>query len=406
MNKPGLLNEPKKSILLFVILFGVMFLFGFIENIRGVAYPLLKTEFNTSYEQHGIMISLLGVGYVLFCIIGGILLGRFGVKKALMAGCIFIIAGLVAVFFMPGFWSVAAAMLIVFAGFGLFEVGSNALASQVFTSRTALFMSLLHFFYGAGAAFSPRISGAVSAGLHWRYVYLFSVPLVIIFFITAGFTVFPESKGRTSEGQKIKKAGFSKALTTPAVWAFAVALGFMVVVELSTPNWAGLYFQDVYGTDPKTSGAAFLSNFYILFSVSRLLSGFVIEKAGYFRSLFIASVIVFFIFIAGFSLGAKGIYVLPALGFFVAIFWPTTMASAMRYFKSDAPVMTSAIIGIAGILCGIMQYLTGLIKRLAGPAWGYRSCIVYVLIAVAALAAAFKCVKRPYKNCIETENSA
>ena len=377
-----------------------MFLFGFIENIRGVTYPLIKAEFNSSYEQQGIMVSMLSISYVVFCLVGGILLGRFGVKKALIAGIIFLQMGLAAVFFMPGFWSVAGAMVLVFAGFGLFEVSSNALAAQLFTTRTALFMSLMHFFFGAGSALSPRAAGILSATLGWRYVYILSIPLVLLFFIPALLTRFPGAAD-AQEGhgkEETKKISFLTALKTPMVWLFSLALGLMVVVEMCTPNWAGLYFQDVYHLDPKTTGATFISNFFILFTVSRLVSGFIIEKIGYLRSLFIAVITSIVILFIGFSLGAKGIYVLPLLGFFSAIFWPTILATAMVYFRNDSPVMTSAMIVIAGTFSSSVQLLIGLINRLAGPAWGYRSCLVYAFGIIAVLAVLIKRIKTPYKN--------
>jgi len=399
------------STLLFIILFGAMFLFGFIENIRGVTYPLIKAQFNVSYEQQGMMVSLLSLSYVVFCLVGGILLGSFGVKKAFAAGFILIMLGLLAVFFMPGFWSIAVAMVIVFAGFGLFEVSSNALAAQLFTARTALLMSLLHFFFGAGAAFSPRAAGAMSAVISWRFVYLLSIPLVLLVFIPSLFTRFPAANadahnetnaeantGPAADDKAVKKISFFTALKTPMVWLFAITLGLMMVVEMCTPNWAGLYFQDVYHMDPKTSGAAFVSNFFILFTISRLVCGFIIEKLGYLRSIFIALFIVIIILTIGFFMGAKGIYVLPALGFFVAIFWPTTLATAMGYFKKDAPVMTSAIIVIGGALNSGIQLLIGLFNRLAGPAWGYRSCLLYAVIIIAMLVVLTKRISRPYKS--------
>ena len=127
-----------KTWLLFFILFGAMFIFGYTENVRGVSYPLIKAEFGISYEQQGMMVSLLSLSYVLFCLTGGILLGSFGVKRAFIAGFVFMFAGLGCVFFMSGFWPVAGALFVVSAGFGLFEVSSNALAAQLFTSKAAL----------------------------------------------------------------------------------------------------------------------------------------------------------------------------------------------------------------------------------------------------------------------------
>jgi len=406
------MSKSTRSILLFVILFGAMWLFGYVENFKGVAFPLIKVEFNTSYEQQGMMVSILSFSYVIFCFIGGILIGSFGVKKAFAAGFAIMIVGLVGTFFMPGFWPVAGALIIVFAGFGLFEVSTNALATQLFTSRAALLMSLLHFFYGIGASVSPRAAGAISSALGWRQIYLFSVPVVLVIFIPTLLARFPKTSINEGNGKsetpgassadpgsspKTKKISFFTPLKTPMVWVFSVVLGLMVAVELCSANWAGLYFQDVYNFDPKTAGAAFISYFYILFTISRLLSGFVIEKIGYMRSLFIATLAAVLILILGFILGPKGILVLPGLGFFAAIFWPTLLAVAMGYFREDAPVMTSAIIVIAGALNSGIQFLIGLTNRLVGPAWGYRSGLLYTILVFVSLVVLTRYMRRPYK---------
>ena len=397
----------KTSKLLFFILFGVMILFGYIENIKGVTFPLIKVEFNATYEQQGMMVSFLSLAYVLFCFIGGIILGKWGVKKAFTAGFIFMVAGLAGVFFMPNFWFATGALFVVFAAFGLFEVSINALATQLFIARAALLMSLLHFFYGVGSSLSPRLAGVISTAFGWREVYLLCIPLVLFFFFPSLFARFPKQEGMEQQGiteggdnstQAAKRVSFFMALKNPVVWVFAIVLGLMIAVELCSANWAGLYFQDVYHLDPKTSGAAFVSNFYILFTLSRLLSGFVIEKIGYVRSLFIATLAAVFIFILGFILGEKGIYALPGLGFFTAIFWPTLLATAMGYFKEDSPVMTSAIIVIAGALNSGIQFLIGLTNRLVGPAWGYRSCLFYAVLSVVFLFILTRRMRNPYKR--------
>jgi fucose permease len=362
-----------------------MTLYGFIEGLRGVTYPLIKTEFDVPYHRHGLMVSMVSFAYVCFCAAGGFIIARFGVRRALLAGFVSAFIGLGAVFFLPGYKAVSASLFVIGAAYGFFDVGVNALGAQVFTSKAALLMNLLHFFYGLGSSLSPKIAGTVSAGLGWRYVYLFSVPAALLFFIPALMVPFPE-KERSGEAAG-GTASFTRALVTPMVWLFSLALGFMVVVETASANWAGLYFQDVYSIDLAGSGAGFLSTFFIFFTLSRLLSGFVIEKIGYLRSLIGAALGVLLVMIIGFALGRRGIHVLHLLGIFTAIFWPTTMAVAMGWFGPRAPVMTSAMIVIAGTLNAAVQLLIGLTNRVIGPAWGYRSCFVYALLVVIALLA-------------------
>jgi hypothetical protein len=47
--------------------------------------------------------------------------------------------------------------------------------------------------------------------------------------------------------------------------------------------------------------------------------------------------------------------------------------------------MSSAIIAIGGTVSAGVQFLLGMTNRFFGPAWGYRSSLVYTLIFIATL---------------------
>ena len=361
-------------------------IFGLIENIKGISYPLIKLEFSASWEQQGFMVSILSMAYVSFCIIAGLFLGRFGIKPSFLFGFAALGIGLLSVFFMPGFYSTIASLFIIFAGFGFFEVGLNALASRLFIAKTAMLMNLLHSFYGIGAILGPKAAGIIANNekFSWRHVYLFSLPLALLFFITSVFSRFPEKKLPPGGKDKTTAArpGFFDALRSPMVWLFAVILGLAVIVEMNSANWGPLYFKDVYGFDPGTKGAGFLSAFFLVFTVSRLVCGPFVEKIGYIRTLLIVSVSTLVVFITGFFIGANGIYILPALGFFIALLWPTIMATAVVTFGENAAVYSSAIIAMSGLINAAVQFLIGITNKILGPAWGYRSSMVYTLLLI------------------------
>ena len=66
--------------------------------------------------------------------------------------------------------------------------------------------------------------------------------------------------------------------------------------------------------------------FYTAFSLSRLLSGVLLEKVGYMRSLIIAAAVAVALFAAGFALGERGVWLLPLTGVCIALFWPTMLS--------------------------------------------------------------------------------
>ena len=379
-----------------------MLMCGLIENIRGVSFPLIRDEFGASFERQGLMVSMLSLAYVVSNIIAGMFLSRFGIKSSAFAGYSAICMGIILVFFMPGFFSVTVALFALFGGLGFLDIGMNALASRIFVTKAALLMNLLHSFYGIGAMIGPKAAGIIVSNteLGWRSVYLLSLPLVLTILMLAFIARFPkdglEANGGNVDihGNQSERKSFFDALKTPMVWLLAFTLGIALVVEVNTPNWGPLYFQDVYGLDPATDGATFLSTFFLLFTLSRLICGPFIEKIGYVRSLLGASVITLVVFATVFSLGAGGIYVLPVLGFFIALFWPTLMAVAIVSFGRNAPVYAGATIAIAGILNAVVQFLVGLTNRLIGPAFGYRSSMVYTVLLIFALLLLYKNLKR------------
>jgi len=410
--------------LLFALLFGTMLMFGLVENIRGVSFPLIRDEFDLPFERQGFMVAMLSLAYVVSNIIAGIFLWRFGIKPSAFAGYSVICLGLILVPFMPSFFPVTFALFAVFGGFGFLDVGMNALASKVFVAKAALLMNLLHSFYGIGAIIGPRLAGFIVANTEfgWRSVYVFSLPLALLTFALAIAARFPkdgaEAAGKTgsasdtnsangvnsanassagkdcSAGETVKRKSFFDALKTPMVWLLALALGLALVVEANTPNWAPLYFHDIHGFDPATEGAAFLSAFFLLFTVSRLICGPFVEKIGYVRSLLGVAVLTLAVFAAGFAMGPRGIFALPALGFLVALFWPTLMAVAIVSFGKDAPVCAGATIAIAGIVNTAVQFLVGLTNRAIGPAWGYRSSAVYTVLLIFVLLLLYKKLRR------------
>ena len=154
----------------------------------------------------------------------------------------------------------------------------------------------------------------------------------------------------------------------------------MEVIEFGASNWGALYYRDVYGFDVTKEGALFVSMFYILFAVSRLLSGFLIEKIGYFVSLSSSLVIVIVIYVVGFLCGPHGRWVIPFTGWFIGIMFPTYMCLLMQIFGAESSRISSIVIFLSGATNGLVQLLIGSINECIGNEWGFRCNVIYTLI--------------------------
>lgn len=394
----NLTKKPANPVIvLYIIIYATMFLFGLVENIKSVSFPLIKAEFGVPYDSQGGLVSMTWFGYVIFSLLASLFMLRFGIKRSILAGYLLVAGGALATLVSPSFWLAGLSLMVVNAGFGFFEVGTNALGTVVFTRRAALMMNLMHFFYGFGAILGPKTAGVFTdlLNLNWRQVYLAIIlPIAVVFFLILfnRFKVHPSQEDPTDSPAKLS---FFGALKSPVVWLFCLMLGFMEVIEFGAANWGGLYLQDVYGLDPRVVGASFVSMFYILFTLSRLFSGWAIERIGYVRSLYLALIATILLYMVGFGLGRSGIWVLPFTGLFIGIMWPTVIAVAMQVFGSNAPAATSAIITVSGAINGIFQYVIGLTNQYAGSAWGYRSSFVYALLVLLVLSLLSARISKP-----------
>lgn len=371
--------KNKSFVVLLVVIYATMLLFGLLENIKGVSFSLIKDEFNIAYSAQGGLVSFSWFGYVIFCIVATISIEKYGSKKSLAFGYIFIIIGCLMVSIAPSYLMITASLMILWMGFGFFEVGGNAIATTVFNSNSAILMNLMHFFYGLGAVLGPKFAGTIvdKFDTSFRGIYLFAIiPTILVLGLVLFSKVDTDSENEDEKGTMTIKS----ALKNKYVWIFALCLGFMEVIEFSAANWGGFYLRDAFGLNPLTIGATFISIYYVFFTISRLFSGFAIEKIGYVKSITISLSVIIVLYLIGFSAGKNGIIFLAATGFFVAIMWPTLMCVAMDIFKKDTAIATSVIIVISGSINGAMQLTTGFINEYIGNIWGYRFSLIYTII--------------------------
>lgn len=381
-------NGIKYYALMFTI-YATCIIFGMIENAKSVAFPLIKDTFKLSYDFQGYLVSISWYGYVIFCLVGAFVLDRWGPKVGMVSGYTLTFVGCLVTAVVPYFQTVIIALMVVWMGFGFFEVGVNVLATLLFTENTAVYLNLIHFFYGLGAITGPQIASGFVKWINMGYkgIYLVEGFITFVVLLVVIFTPFSILKkvGTPQSSEPSSCGSFFSLFKRPYVWLCGFTLGFMEVIEFGASNWGALYYQDVYGLDVTKEGALFVSMFYILFAASRLLSGFLIEKLGYYVSLFSSLALAIVIYIVGFLCGANGRWVIPFTGYFIGILFPTYMCLLMQIFGDDSARISSIVIFISGAANGLMQLVIGYINEFIGNQWGFRCNIIYTLIPIILL---------------------
>ena len=214
---------------------------------------------------------------MIFCLVSAVVIDKWGSKTGMVCGYVLVGLGCMITSFVSHFVTVILALMVVWMGFGFFEVGDNVIATLLFTENSAVYLNLMHFFYGLGAITGPQI---VSGFVNWlndgyQGVYKGLSVIVVVLFVILIFTPFSTlTKVNTPTDSESSGGSICSIFKRPYVWLCAITLGFMEVIEFGASNWGALYYRDVYGFDVTKEGALFVSMFYILFTASRLLSGF------------------------------------------------------------------------------------------------------------------------------------
>ena len=411
-NSGELKNSSISVVPLFILLYATMILTGITETAKAITLPAIKANFGISYLETGNLVSMTTFAYVGVCFFASIYMKKIGIKYALFTGFLILLTGFLLNLIALSYGMVTIAIMVLTSSFGMFEVGNNALAMKLFTKRTALLFSFMHFFYGFGAIMGPyfavwvlSIPFVAAKGVSaWRYIYVFLSVLPVILIIILFSAKFngnsnsskpselndSESKNesfkQTDENMDYntlsKKLTVPQILKMPAMWFFSIVLGLLVAVELSPVNWGPLYFQDIYGLPPETDGARFVSVFYLFFTGSRLFFGFVIEKIGYYRSLIICIILSIGLLTLGFSLGPNGITIIPISGLFISQFWILIVSIANKRFKEEAGMISAIIITVVGLIIALTQILVGYINEISNGIWGFRFSIIFASLAL------------------------
>lgn len=367
----------------------VFFSFGGTDASKSVYLPLIQKFYKLGYDYQGLFVFTSSLGYTLFSLVIGYLLPKLGIKWILLIGLLILFTSFMCGIAFVNVWVVLVSLVIAGIGQVFLDVGTNTWATILFTSHKAVMMNLLHCFYGFGATVGPTFTGFVSKRLNMSYrgvfiavLFLLSVAIVIALFI-------PKQEEKSTIESETKEEGKSmtilSALKHPVVILLGLAQGCIAGTENITMNWAPIYLRDLYGWDPETKGAYFVTIFFTGYTISRLLSGFLIDAVGEINSMMIYVPILTVLFVVGFALGEKGVYALMATGIFISPLFPTMLTVAMIYFGKEVETCTSVILFTYMIFSQTIQLIVGLVNKCCGVQWGYRVAVVLMLIVFCVL---------------------
>ena len=190
--------------------------------------------------------------------------------------------GIAALAFASGYAALLAALMILYAASGLYDVGINAGAVDLERSSGRRFMAVLHASFSAGGVVGALSAGALlSAGVDYRRVYLMVlIPLVAVILAVAT-TRFPSTTGSTERSDKAGLGGLYRSLPLMLI-AVIATLGLLSEGEME--HWSGVYLRRTLGLSALVGGSG-VAVFYGAMAAGRLGAAWTIARFGNRRTL-------------------------------------------------------------------------------------------------------------------------
>jgi fucose permease len=370
--------KNKNNYVVIVFIFMLMALNAMAENTRGIFIPSFKSDFSIDNTGIGVMLFIGSLAYILFSYIGGILCEKIGQKRVIMLGVSFMILSLMLLSVVDGYMGFIIGIFIMNIGLSLASIAINTVVPVLLISYQAILMNLIHFCYGVGGASGQAISGVLmSRGFTWRNIYLGISILFLILLISFSFIKMPHTH-KHNQGNKVI---ILNVLKNKVVFFYVFALGFYVFAEIATTSWFVNYIKDNYKYD--SSKSAFYSvMFLVIFSIGRLVGGFVVEKLGALKTTMGSLIIAVSLFTFGLIIGENGLIVISISGFFFAITFPTVVLTISKVFKQNTSYITGIIVTLTSSVNMILNLVIGKLNDKIGTYFAFYMIPICLIISI------------------------
>lgn len=370
--------KNKNNVMVIIFLFIMMALNAMAENTKGIFIPSFKADFNIDNTGIGIMLFIGSLAYILFSYIGGMLCEKIGQKKVIILGLSFMFFSLALISMADNFTFFLISMFIMNIGLALTSIAINTLVPVLLISYQAILMNIIHFCYGVGGATGQAIGGILmSKGFTFRSIYLGISILFVILLIAFTFIKVP-STHKYSEGSKINKLD---VLKNKVIYFYVFALGFYVFAEVATLSWLVNYIKDNYKYN--SSKSAFYSVMFLaIFSIGRLLGGFIVEKLGYLKATMGSLIIAASLFTLGLVIGEKGLIIISVSGLFFAVTFPTLVLTISKVFKQNTSYITGVIVTLTSSVNMLLNLLIGKLNDSIGTYFAFYIIPISLIISI------------------------
>lgn len=354
--------KKNKSLAITIFIFIIMAVIAIVDNTKGIFVPVFKETFNTNNTSMGMLLSVCSLGYIIFTYVGGILCEKFGQRNVIGAGLFTIIASVLVVAFSKTYTILLIGMFLINVGIAFVMIGVNTLIPALFIAFQAIMMNSAHCFYGFGSTVGQfAIGNLLDNGVDWRNIF-FGIAMIFIAVLIIFFFIKIPILNITKEESKVN---ISLAFKEKYMYIYAIGLGTYVFAEMGMSNWIVNFLMESYNFT-SSRGAMFLSAFFFLLTIGRLLGGFVAEKLGYLQAVLYSLTVAVILLVIALIVGHSALILICIAGLFFAIAYPTVVATIGKVFKDNSSYITGLILTLSSTISMILNLLMGRLNDIIG----------------------------------------
>ena len=330
-------ESNQKSLTIIKWLTYMMFMmFAMTTDAVGEIIKEVMKQFDLSMTAAG----LLHYGPMTAIAIGGIMLGflsdKIGRKKTIIIGLS--LFALNSYLFIVGHTFYFFLTLLIMSGLaiGIFKTGALALIGDISlsTREHTSTMNIVEGFFGVGAILGTfLVSYFLSAGVDWKYLYVFAATLSVVLIAIALMVKYPQTRQSTTETASLKHT--VKMMGNPYALGFSLVAFLYVAVESSIYVWMPSLLARYEGNMMLVATYS-LSIFFVLRAGGRFIGASVMNRFNWTKALVFFTAAIFLCFLGSILGGVEmAVVLLPLSGLFMSVIYPTINSKGISCFPKS-----------------------------------------------------------------------
>jgi FSR family fosmidomycin resistance protein-like MFS transporter len=368
-----------------------------VQSLIPAIYPILKSSFNLSFTQIGIITLTFQISASLLQPMVGFYTDRRPMPYSLVFGMVFTLVGLVLLSVAHAYGLLLLAAALVGVGSAVFHPESSRVARMAAGGQHGLAQSLFQVGGNAGSSIGPLLAAYIVLQRGQSSIAWFSIvaliAILILLRVGAWYATQVERHRREAHAQRAASNGLSKARVYASIGVLVILMFSKFFYTVSISSYFTFYLIEKFGVS--VASAQFHLFAYLgAMAAGTIIGGPIGDRIGRKRVIWgsIAGAIPFALLLPHASLFWTGVLSV-IIGMILASAFPAILVYGQELMPGNVGMIAGLFFGLAFGMAGIGAAALGALADATSIAFVYQVCAYLPLIGL--LTAFLPDIERP-----------